>query len=63
MTQWKCEYYLVWALNKSLLLGINSLKVSVFCDMSSEKSGYYSLIWKKLSENVSIAGYKLLKSV
>ena len=35
----------------------NSLKVSVLCDMNSEKSFYLSLIWKEFSENVSIAWY------
>ena len=30
-------------------------KVSVLSDMNSEKSFYYSLIWKELSKNVSIA--------
>ena len=34
----KCEYCLIWALNKSILFGSNSLKVSVLCDMNSEKS-------------------------
>ena len=28
-------------------------------DMNSEETFYYSLIWKKLSENVSIVWYKL----
>ena len=32
----------------------NSLKVSVLCDMNSQKSFYYSFIWKELLENVSI---------
>ena len=63
ITLWKCEYCLIWALNKSVLFGSNSLKVSVLCDMNSEKTFYYSLIWKELSENVSIAWYKLWKSV
>ena len=49
-----CEYCLIWALNKSILFGINSLKVSVLCDMNSEKGFYYSLISKELYENVSI---------
>ena len=40
-----------------------TLKVWVLCGMNSEKSFYYSLIWKKLSENVDIAWYKLWKSV
>ena len=31
--------------------------------VKSEKSFYYSLIWKELSENVSIAWYKLWKGV
>ena len=63
ITLWKCEYCLVWVLNKSILFGGNSLKVSLLCDMYSEKSFYYSLIWKELSENVSIAWYKLWKNV
>ena len=46
-----CEYCLIWALNKSILLGSKSLKVSVLCDMNSPKSFYYSLILNKLSEN------------
>ena len=41
----------------------NSLKVSVLCDMNSEKTFYYSLIWKKFSENASIVWYKLGKCV
>ena len=42
----KCEYSLIWALNKSILSGSNSLKVSVgLCDAKSEKSFYYSLIF------------------
>ena len=57
---------------KSILFGSNSLKVSflydiVYCvilsDMYSEKRFYHSLIWKELSENVSITRYKLSKSV
>ena len=32
--------------------------MSVLCDTNSEKSFYYGLIWKELSENVSIAWYK-----
>ena len=63
ITLWKCEYCLIWALNKSILFGSNSLKVSVLCDTNSEKNFYYSLIWKELSENVSIVWYKLWKSV
>ena len=43
------------ALKKSILLGSNSLKVLVLCDMNTEKSFYYSLVWKEPSENVSIA--------
>ena len=54
ITPWKCEYCLIWVLNKSILFGNNSLKVSLLCDMYSEKSFYYSLICKELSENVSI---------
>ena len=57
ITLWKCEYCLIWALNKSVLFGSNSLKVSVLCDMNSEKTFFYSLIWKEVSENVSIAWY------
>ena len=41
----------------------NSLKVSVLCDMTSEKTFYYSLIWKKFSENASIVWYELWKIV
>ena len=52
---WKCEYCSIWALNYSVLFFSNSLKVSVLCDMNSEKSFYNSLIWKELSENASIA--------
>ena len=37
------------------MFGSNTLKVSVLCDMNSGKGFYYSLIWKELSENVSIA--------
>ena len=62
ITLWKCQYWLIWALNKSVLFGSNSLKVSIFCDMNSKKT-CYSLIWKELSENVSIVWYKLWKSV
>ena len=51
ITLWKCEYCLTWALNNSRLFGCNSQKVP---DMNSEKSFYYSLIWKDFSENVSI---------
>ena len=46
-----------------MLFGSNSLKVSVLCDMNSEKSFYCNLIFKELSENVSIAWYKLWKTV
>ena len=42
------------ALKKSILFGSNSLKVLVLCDMNTEKSFYYSLVWKEPSENVSI---------
>ena len=63
ITLWKCEYCLIWALNKSMLFGSNYQKVSVLSDTNSEKRFYYSLIWKELSENVSIAWYKLWKSV
>ena len=63
ITLWKFEYCLIWALNKSIMFGSNSLKVPVLCDMNSEKSFYYSLIWEELSENVSITWYKLWKSV
>ena len=48
---WKCEYCLIWALNKSI----------VWYD--HEKSVYYSLIWKELSKNGNIAWYKLWKSM
>ena len=69
-TLWKCEYCLIWsvntvwywALNKSILFGSNSLKVSVLCDMNSE-SFYYSLIWKELSEYTRIVWCKLWKTV
>ena len=37
--------------------------MSLLCDMNSQKSFYYSLIWKELFENVSIVWYKLWKSV
>ena len=40
ITLWKCEYYFIWALSKSILFGsdsLNSLKVSVLCDMNFEK--------------------------
>ena len=40
--------------SKSILFGSNSLKVSVLYDMNSEKTFYYSLIWKELYENVGI---------
>ena len=63
ITLWKCEYCLIWALNKLILFGSNALKVSILCYMYSEKSFFYSLIWKELSENVSVAWYKLWKSV
>ena len=49
ITLWKCEYCLIWVLNKSILFGSNSVKVSLLCDMYSKKSFYYSVIWKKLS--------------
>ena len=45
---WKCECCLKWALNKSILFGSCSLKISVLYDMNSVKSLYYSLIWKEL---------------
>ena len=54
ITLWKCEYCLIWVLSKSILFGSNSLKVSLLCDMYSEKGFHYSLTWKELSENVSI---------
>ena len=38
-----------------MLFGSNYQKVSVLSDTNSEKRFYYSLIWKELSENVSIA--------
>ena len=59
ITLWNCEYCLIWALNKSVLFGSNSMKVSVLWDVNSEKSFYYSLIWKELS----IVWYKLYKCV
>ena len=59
ITLWKCEYCLIWVLNKSKLFSSNSLKLSLLCDMYSEKRFYYSLIWVELSENVSIAWHKL----
>ena len=37
VTLWKYEYCLIWVLNKSILFGRNSLKVSLLCDMYSEK--------------------------
>ena len=63
ITLWKCEYCLIWALNKSILFGSNYLKELVLSDTNSEKRFYYSLIWKDKcavlfasnSENVSIA--------
>ena len=45
------------------MFGSNSRKVLVLCDMNLQKTFYYSLIWKELSENVSIAWYKLRKNV
>ena len=39
----KCEYCLIWALNKSILFGSYSLTVSVSCQMNSEQKFYYSL--------------------
>ena len=53
----------MWAVNNSILFGSNTLKVSVLCDMNSKKGLYYNLIWKELSEIVSIAWCKLWKSV
>ena len=38
ITLWKCEYCLTWVLNKSILFGSNSLKVSLLCNMCFEKS-------------------------
>ena len=58
ITLWKCEYYLIWALNTSILFDSNSESVSM-CDMNSEKTFYDSLIWKELPENVSIAWCEL----
>ena len=57
ITLWKCEYCFTWALNNSVLFGSNSLKVSLLCDMNSEKTFFYSLIWKKFSEKFSIGWY------
>ena len=62
ITLWKCGYCLIWALNKSILFGCNSPKVLVLCNMNIEKTFYYSLIWKELYQNVSIAWHKLWKS-
>ena len=59
ITLWKCEYCFIWALNKSILFGRNSLKVSVLYHINSEKTFYYSLIWKELFKNVSIVWCKL----
>ena len=42
---WKCQYCLIWALNKSILFGSNSLELSVLSDMNSEKTFYRSFIW------------------
>ena len=74
ITLWKFEYCLIWALNKSILFVSISLKLSVLCDMNSEKGFYYSLIYsvlldiysgktcsivcKKPSEDVTIAWYR-----
>ena len=60
-----CPFECSLKLSKKCLLvfGNNSVKVSVSCDMFSEKTCYYSSIWKKLYENVSIAWYKLWKGV
>ena len=65
ITLFRCKYSLIWVLNKSMLFGSSSLKVSLLLDMNSEKTFYYySLIWKELSsENVSIAWYKLCSIV
>ena len=60
---WKCEYCLIWVLNKSILFGSNSLKVSLLCDMYPEKNFYYSLLWKEFPENVNIAWYNLFRIV
>ena len=38
ITLWKCENCLIWTLNKSVLSGGNSLKVSVLCGMNSKKA-------------------------
>ena len=54
---------MIWARNKSIIFHYKSIKVSVLCDLNSEKSFCYSLIWKELSENVSVTWYKLWKSV
>ena len=62
ITPWKYKYCLIWALNKSILFGSNSLKVPILY-MNSEKTFYYSLIWKELCGNVSIVWCKLWKSV
>ena len=59
ITLWKCEYCLMWVLNKSILFVSNSLKVSVLCDMNYEKRFCYSLILKELFDNVSITWYRL----
>ena len=61
ITDWKWECCLIWALNKSISFVSNSLKVSVFSDMNSEKSLYYSLIGEGFSESVRIACCKLWK--
>ena len=34
---------------------VNSPKTSVLCDINSEETFYYSLIWKELFENLGIA--------
>ena len=60
---WKCEYCLIWVLNKSILFGSNSLKVSLLCDMYPEENFYYSLIWKEFPENVNSAWYNLFRIV
>ena len=43
ITLWKWEYCLIWALNKSVLFDSNSLKLSVLCDMNSEK--LFTIVW------------------
>ena len=69
ITLFQCRYSLIWVLNKSMLFGSNSLKMSVLLDINSAvlftsdslKSVSVSIVWYKIWNMFLTVGSNCLK--